>query len=580
MTARRAAFLLAGVLLGVPAAAQQPPVIIDPDAPIPDSLQVAPPPREVVERLIAVFNDSTSIQFVGGFTLPRGSALGGRVVLYRGLLTIHGRVVGPVHVINGDLHVGAGGTIEGDVIVAGGRVRIDPGGSVTGTQSTWTESAPVYRTTAGRLAPREERRAIGDLGSVSRSLYAGGASATFFLGTGGSYNRVEGLPIVAGPSLGYAISRNVDLRADARALVRTTSDPTGIRPRVGYDARLEWVFGVPARAVVGARFHNEVVPIERQPWSNAEAGWLAFALHEDSRDWYQARGSEVYLEAEPWSGVTLIAAVHREHEQSVLASDPISLFRTNDPWRPNPLIDDGTYTAGRLRLTLDTRNNRTTPTSGWLVSADWEYGGSADFAPVNLPRAVREPLPTERRYEFGRLWVDLRRYARLNPDTRVNLRVQGGGWLHGDPLPVQRRVSIGGGDLLPGSRFRERNCNPEGLGDPARPALCDRAFSVHAEIRRRVNLNLLYRLGRSELTAVDRFIGIERADLVLFVNSGTAWLAGDGPGRVPANRIPVLREWATDAGIGLDAGGFGVYLARSLVDREPVRLTLRFQRRF
>lgn len=577
---RAGGLLVLGLVAASGVAAQQPPIIIDPDAVIADSLRVAPPPPEVVARLIAVFSDTGTVQFIGGFTLPRGAALRGRVAMYRGVLVVHGRLTGPVYVINGDLHVGPEGAIDGDVVVTGGRIRTDPGGVISGSQSTWTEQAPVYRTPAGRLAPREERRVLGDLGQVSRSIYAGDASATFVLGTGSSYNRVEGMPITAGPSLGAQVLPGLDLRADARAIIRTTTDPTGIRPRVGYDTRLEWVFGVPARAVLGARLRSEVVPVERQPWSNAEASWLTALWHEDSRDWYQARGTEVYGEAEPLKGVTIIAGVRREQEQSVLATDPISLFRSNDPWRPNPLVDDGTYTAGRLRATLDSRNDREAPSSGWLVSGEYEYGTSTDVAPVTLPRAVREPLPTEERYGYGRFWFDARRYARLDPDTRFNLRIQGGGWLHGDPLPVQRRVSVGGGDLLPGYRFRDRNCNPEGLADPARPALCDRALSLHAEVRRRVNLGLLYRLGRNELTQLDRFIGLDRADLVVFLNTGHAWLSGEGPGRVPHSRIPVVSEWATDIGAGFDTGGLAVYVARSLVDREPVRVTLRLQRRF
>lgn len=577
---RTAAFLALGLLGAGRAGAQQPPIIIDPEAPIADSLRVAPPPPEVVARLIAVFSDSGAIRFIGGFTLPPGSALRGQVALYRGTLVIHGRLTGPVFVINGDLLVGPEGSIDGDVVVTGGRVRVDPGGVINGTQSTWTEPAPVYRTASGRLALREERRALGDLGTVSRSLYAGTASATFSLGTGRSYNRVEGLPITVGPALGYLLTPSLDLRVDGRAIIRTTDDPSGIRPRVGFDSRLELVAGVPARAVLGARLHHEVVPVERQPWSNGEAGWLAFVLHEDVRDWYQAKGVEVYAEAEPVPGVTLMAGLRREQEQSVRATDPLSVFRSNDPWRPNPLVDDGTFTGLRARLGLDTRNDPDLPTAGWLTTVEYEYAGSRDVAPANLPRALREPLPTEGRYAYGRLWFDARRYARIDPDTRVNVRIQGGGWLHGDPLPVQRRVSMGGGDLLPGYGFRARNCNPEGLADPSRPALCDRSLSVHTEVRRRINLNLLYRLGSGGFAEADRFIGFERADLVFFLNSGTAWLAGDGPGKVPTNRIPVLREWATDVGVGLDAGSLGIYVARSLVDREPVRFTLRFQRRF
>jgi len=575
-----ALIVAAGILAGPSVARAQGVIVIDPDAPVADSLRLAPPPPEIVERLIGVFNDSATTRFVGTFTLPAGSQLTGRVALFRGLLMVQGQITGPVFVINGDLYVGPDGRIEGDVIVTGGRIRIEPGGVITGSQRVWGERAPVYRTTTGRLALREQRRPLGALGEASRSFTAAGVSTTLYLGTGRTYNRVEGLPIVVGPSIGQLVAPDVDFRADFRAIVRTTKDPTGIRSRVGYDARAEWVFGVPARAVVGGRLRSEVVPIEAHPWSRVEAGWLSLLMHEDAHDYYQARGPEVYAEAELLKGIILSGSLRHDEERSVRANDPISVFRSDRAWRPNPLIDDGSYRTARLGLGIDSRNERADPTSGWLVRAEWEYGVSRDFAPVALPRSVREPLPTDREYHYARLWVDARRYARVNPETRINLRAVGGGWVGGDPLPVQRRVSAGGGDLLPGYAYRARNCNPDGLADPARPALCDRALSIHAELRRRVSLGLLYRLRRTELTELDRFIGIDRADVVLFANSGTAWLVGDGPGRVPTNRIPVLREWATDAGLGLDTGGLGFYLSRSLVDREPIRFTLRLQRRF
>jgi hypothetical protein len=323
-----------------------------------------------------------------------------------------------------------------------------------------------------------------------------------------------------------------------------------------------------------------VVPIEESPWSRTEAGWLAFLMHEDARDYYQARGPEVYVEAEPLNGLTLLASLREEEERTVRATDPISLFRSSEPWRPNPLIDDGTYRTLRLGLGLDRRNDRVEPTSGWLLRADWEYGVSSDYSPITLPRTIREPLPEDREYHYSRLWVDVRRYARFDPDTRLNLRMVGGGWVGGDPLPLQRRVSLGGGDLLPGYGFRARDCSPTQVVDPAGPALCDRALSLHAELRRRTGLGLLYRLQQGGLNGLDRIFGFDKADLVFFLNAGTAWLAGEGPGKVPVNRIPVISEWASDVGIGLDTGGLGLYAATALTGGEPIRFTVRLQRRF
>jgi len=144
---------------------------------------------------------------------------------------------------------------------------------------------------------------------------------------------------------------------------------------------------------------------------------------------------------------------------------------------------------------------------------------------------------------------------------------------------MQRRFSLGGLDLLPGFDFRAFTCAPSGFTDPADPALCDRMIVTQVELRSRVGLNLGYRMPDREGTP-GRFIGIKEADLVVFGDGGKAWLAGDGPGQVPVNSLPVLKEWDFDAGVGLDAGGIGAYLAKSLSDDEPVKFVVRLQRRF
>jgi hypothetical protein len=67
---------------------------------------------------------------------------------------------------------------------------------------------------------------------------------------------------------------------------------------------------------------------------------------------------------------------------------------------------------------------------------------------------------------------------------------------------------------------------------------------------------------------------------VVFADAGTAWLAGDGPGRVPSARLPSFRDWHADVGVGLSTGGFGIYLAKAIEEGEPVRLVVRLGRRF
>jgi hypothetical protein len=99
------------------------------------------------------------------------------------------------------------------------------------------------------------------------------------------------------------------------------------------------------------------------------------------------------------------------------------------------------------------------------------------------------------------------------------------------------------------------------------------------EVRNRVRLNLGFRTRPTENRS-GRFIGIEEADLVLLADAGKGWLAGDGPGQVPVDRIPSFDEWKMDLGIGLDAGEIGAYIAKGISEDESVKFTVRLQRRF
>jgi hypothetical protein len=272
--------------------------------------------------------------------------------------------------------------------------------------------------------------------------------------------------------------------------------------------------------------------------------------------------------------------ISRDAERSVQITDPWSLLRNSDRWRRNPLIDDGHYFTTGVQVDLDTRNDRDRPSTGWLFRGRFEHSTSDDIAPVALPAVVRPTPQTGGGYATDRISLDLRRYARLTPGLQVNGRIRADGWIAGDRLPVQRRVSLGGPDLLPGFDFRAFTCAPRGFSDPALPALCDRMIATQLEVRTRLGLNLGYRTPDREGGHGGRFIGIEEADLVIFGDAGKSWLAGSGPGQVPVNRLPVLSEWAFDVGAGLDAGEIAAYLAKSVSEGEPVKFVVRLQRRF
>lgn len=575
----RLALLAALMASAAPAAgAQDTVIVIRPEARSPDSTGLGTPPPEAVNRLIAAHNDSLTTRLTGSFTIPRGTSLSGPVALYRGTLRVAGTLSGRVWVVNGNLVVESGGTVTGDVVVTGGGIDVRPGARLQGNRQIWPQPAPVYRTREGLLAVREPTRTLGDLATVGANITTGTFRTSLSVGTGRTYNRIEGLPLELGPTVTREGLRDIYGRLDLRAIVRTAPDRTGQRDDFGYSGRIEFRFGESRRLRIGARYHSAIRPIEEQPLSSGESGWAAFLLQRDYRDYYDARGGGLWASYALTRSLSLETALQRDRERTVRANDPLTMFR-NEAWRPNPLVDDGHYREWTAALRLDTRNDSLRPSSGWLVTARWQRGSSDDVAPLSLPLEIRDPIPPLD-YHFERIWLDARRYARINPTIRAMLRVVGGGWIHGDPLPVQRRYALGGPDLLPGYGFRALTCAPPGLGDPAMTAYCDRLLAVQLEVRTRVGVGLPFRVSNPYLTAIERLLGIEPPDLVFFTDAGSAWLAGSGPGRVPSDRLPVLREWKADFGVGLDAGGIGIYVARALRDDRPIQLFARLQRRF
>jgi hypothetical protein len=552
--------------------------VIRPEAK-PDTTNRPSVPPEVLQEVMKAWNDSATTRIAGSFFLPSGARLTGPVAVFWGPLRVAGELAGDVTIINGNLIIDPGGLVRGKVLIVGGRLALRPGGRFEGSPPrVYATQAHLDRTPEGKLVVRPPARPLGELATVGTSFRAGRFATTLSIETGRAYNRVEGLPIVFGPSVVREGLPNLDARLDLRGIGWTAPDRTDRRADYGYSGRLQLRFGNTRRLTLQGQVYRVISPTEEQPLSATEAGWGAFLFQRDYRDYYQSQGVSGFASYRLGHGLTLNSSLRRDLEKSVAAGDPISVFR-NDSWRPNPLADDGHYLSLRLGFDFDTRNEREAPASGWLVRGFWERSRSDDAAPLSLPPEVRDPIAPGR-YAFSRFWLDARRYARFNPSIRTSARVLAGGWLSGDPLPVQRRLSLGGPDILPGYPFRSQNCAPLALADPARPALCDRMIAVQLEVRTRTRVGLPIPSPDPYLTGLQRLFAIREPDIIIFGDAGKAWITGEGPGRVPNNRIPVLREWEYDVGFGVDAGGLGFYLSQPLNGGRPLTFTMRLQRRF
>jgi hypothetical protein len=346
---------------------------------------------------------------------------------------------------------------------------------------------------------------------------------------------------------------------------------------VGYAASADLRLGRGRELHLGGRAFDLVTAIEDWQLRPDEVGFATLLWHRDYRDYYLSRGLSGLVRLQPAPEITLSGEITRTDATSIAARDPWTPFRNAEPWRPNPAVDEGRFTHLTASLDLGTR-----PVSRWTTGirlhAEWERGRSDSLAPRTLPAGVRDPLPLAG-YTYDRLFGDLRLHQPMGFGG-LHLRAVGGTSIGPNPLPIQRRFSLGGPDPMPGYRFREVACNGT-LLDPALPALCDRLVLFQAEFHGGIDFDPFdwdwdHRAipdARRESSPPEALFDDwwwDGPQFVLFADAGAAWLSRDGwPGRL---------LW--DVGAGLEFGSAAVYVARAIREDEPVRILLRLHRRF
>lgn len=580
---RATALMLLAVLASAPAAAQDTAIVIHPE-----STGVAPEPQElprlVAEEAIRLYNAPTTTRLVGRTRLPRGNEWRGDVAVRNGPVFVGGRVLGTLLVIDGDAMLDPGAQVTGDLIVIGGTATGAHDARITGEVRVYRE--PLSYRSLGEeiaLAPNPRRR-FRNLGA-QKTWGTADSHSSLTIATGGTFNRVEGLPVVFGPLFDWKLEENVRFRLDALGVFRSAGDLTDRRSDLGYMFRSELRKGDASAVGVEFRAYDVVSPVEDWGLHSAEVGWSAFLFQRDYRDYYLSKGVAGRGFVQPARALNLAFGLRRDFQTTVAARDPWTLFRNHQAWRPNPPIDEGHYTTLSGVVTFDTRNDRNDPTAGWFLRGEVENSRSKDVSPqTGVPASVRGTVPTDGSYDFTRGFLDFRRYTRVSPSGRVNLRLLAGGWLGGDPLPLQRRLSIGGPDPLVGYAFRHSPCNRD-IIDPAfantQVAACDRVILAQAEYRGHISLHWAYKSSRPEEEVTTKsFFSLEGPDLVVFGDAGQAWLVGSGPGHLPSNRLPTLGSWLADLGLGVDWSGFGLYVAKAVTIGEPLHFTVRLDHRF
>ena len=547
------------------------------------SLSVRQLPRDVADDVVLFYNSERTVRFSGQTFIPAARGVDGDVAVLGGPVTLGGRISGSLLVVNGDLIFEPGSVVSGDVTVVGGSIEGARDADIAGEIRSYRDPLR-YRRVGDDIvyAPRREFRPSW-LKRHDDSFE--GNQTGFALALGGIYNRVEGLPVIFGPTADLRLASDVRLQADVRGIFRTAGDLSLESGDFGYRARGELVLGGRRSNVgLGVRGYDVISSTETWPLKDFELGWSTFLLHRDYRDYFRRTGGSAFAALRLGQSFSLTAEARSEQQDSVVARDPFTLFRGDDTWRANPGINDGHYRFLSGSFRLDTRNDRSQPTAGLLLAGDYEWGRGTDVKACTVwPCLAVIPATADAKISYQRVFFDLRSYTRLSPAGRLNLRVAGGGWVAGDPLPIQRRVALGYPDPLPGYGFRQFGCGGEQL--PGSPGLCDRVLVGQVEFRTHLGFEIGPDWASSEWSDDDteRYepFHVSGPDLVVFADAGRAWLVGEGAGRIPSDRLPELRSFRSDVGAGLDFGPIGVYVAKPLArGAEDVTFSVRMGRRF
>ena len=84
-------------------------------------------PREVIDEAAARYNAPAALRAVGRLTVSADQVIKGDVAVIDGPVTVAGHVGGRLTVINGDLQLIAGATVDSGVLVVGGALTAPAG---------------------------------------------------------------------------------------------------------------------------------------------------------------------------------------------------------------------------------------------------------------------------------------------------------------------------------------------------------------------------------------------------------------------------------------------------------------------
>ena len=570
--------ILASFMLIRPAAFGQTPAV------------AGPLPPDVQAEVLELLNALDASRFAGDTRIPAGTRVEGDVAVLGGSIELGGEITGGLLVVNGDLELVPGSQVQGRVLVVGGVVRGESDAQLQAGISIY--SAPLrYRIESGRV----ESIAAGTPGGGFLVSDLGFGQARLTIRAGPAYNRVEGLPVRFSGIVRTA-GRN-PLTLEAQGIWRSVSGLNIERDRLGHSFGLTQAVGGRGTAAIGATAFDEIVSIEDRGVSGVEASLATFLLREDMRDYYRRHGWSAFASFRPGRPPLDVVVTFREEEnQTAPLRSPWTVRDPDDPWRSLPLVGEGRLRSIEAELRWDSRDDPSFPADGWLVSLGVrrQIGGSLRLPPSAPSEAGSDSDSFDDPSRLHRLHtgiIDVRRYARVGPTSRLILRAVAKGSLAGDPQAPQAQTAFGGEGSLPGHPRFALDCGARaaprfartGEGDDSRivepvfPSYgCDRAVLFQAEFQGALPFSRNPLPDDWEDSELGPLFNVQPV-WALFLNAAQGWELGQLGNAVGRSNTPTR----ADVGFGLFLGPVGLYWSYPLNRHDRgLNFFVRLQQRF
>ncbi|NOX38712.1 MAG: BamA/TamA family outer membrane protein [Calditrichaeota bacterium] len=381
--------------------------------------------QQVAERkFLNLERNQTIHRFRGDHVVQKDEVINGHVVIVKGNLDVYGTINGDVLVIGGDVRVRNDGWVNGDITSLGGKVVVEQDGHVLGNMLETHASNLMFTHVSSH---RSRWRALWEEpGDWHTDTHADAEKLVF------RYNRVEGVFLGINMRQPWRRTRYFSLYGFGGYGFKNKAwrYELGIRRWFidPYDYRLE----------IGFDIHDLTDTKDLWRTSYLENSLAAFLFREDYHDYFRRYGYRVYVAQNLGSRAFLKLEYRDDDYESMSNVTNWSLFGGKKVFRENPPLGiyEGKYQTLIARFNWDRRKGYHYHQRGWWLNLE------AEIAPESWKNTTI----------FERYLLELRTYIRLTPDENLNARVLVGA-SQGD-LPIQKNFELGGIGTLRGFPYK------------------------------------------------------------------------------------------------------------------------------